>query len=138
MPDLSAIPSLRGRNARKHLAAWLNAVSRARRMPEREQPEQTVPGDGPPPAHRWAERDPEAAARLAAARTVVAAIADEHTMPTENLLQPDAVRRLAWSPPADPTPEKIASFLRRFGARAWQTDLVAVPLSRALQRLEEG
>lgn len=135
MPDLSAIPSLRSRNARRHLSAWLNAVSRARRLPEREQPEQSIPGDGPPPAHRWAERDPKAAERLTAARAVVAAIADEHTMPTENLLQPDAVRRLAWSPPAETSPEAVAHMLGELGARPWQISLVAVPLAKSLQRL---
>jgi ribonuclease D len=135
MPDLSGIPSLRGRNARRHLSAWLNAVSRARRLPERDQPEQTIPGDGPPPAHRWAERDPKAAERLTAARAVVAAIADEHTMPTENLLQPDAVRRLAWSPPVETSPEAVAHMLGELGARAWQVELVAVPLAKSLQRL---
>lgn len=135
MPDLSAITSLRGRNARRHLSAWLNAVSRARRLPDGEQPEQTIPGDGPPPAHRWAERDPKAAERLTAARAVVAAIADEHTMPTENLLQPDTVRRLAWSPPGDSTPEAIGQMLHDLGARSWQINLVALPLAKSLQRL---
>ena len=50
-------------------------------------PESSAPaGDGPPPAHRWAERDPDAAKRLTAARAAVAALADKHHMPTENLL----------------------------------------------------
>ena len=44
------------------------------------------PGDGPPPAHRWAERDPVAAKRLAAARAAVAALADASHLPAENLL----------------------------------------------------
>ncbi|MCW2903436.1 MAG: 3-5 exonuclease [Streptosporangiaceae bacterium] len=136
MADLQGMSSLRNRNARRHLSVWLGAVSKARGLPEREQPEQSQAGDGPPPAHRWAERDPEAAKRLSATRAAVAALADEHHMPSENMLQPDVVRRLAWSPPAEISAEALAAALRVLGARSWQIALVSVPLARALQRLE--
>ncbi|MFB4314647.1 ribonuclease D [Actinomadura sp. 21ATH] len=134
--ELHALPTMRNRGARRHSTAWLRAVSRARGLPDKALPESNLPGDGPPPAHRWAERDPEAAKRLTAARAVVAALADEHALPTENLLQPDSVRRLAWSPPQETTPDAIAAALRALGARAWQLDLVAKPLAKALLRLE--
>lgn len=134
--ELQAMPALRGRGARRHLSAWLRAVSKARGLAESEQPVQSLAGDGPPPAHRWAERDPEAAKRLTAARAVVAALADEHNLPTENLLQPDAVRRLAWSPPAEIDAETLGAALLDLGARAWQVELVAVPLAKAFQRLD--
>ena len=55
--------------------------------------------NGPPPAHRWAERDPAAAARLTAARAAVTALAEENRLPVENLLSPDALRLLSWDPP---------------------------------------
>jgi ribonuclease D len=134
--DLQAMPALRTRNARRHLSVWLRAVSKARALPESEHPEQGQAGDGPPPAHRWAERDPEAAKRLIATRAVVAALADEHHMPTENLLQPDAVRRLAWSPPGEIGAESVGAALLGLGARSWQVGLASVPLAKALQRLE--
>jgi ribonuclease D len=67
---------------------------------------------------------------------VVAALADEHTMPAENLLQPDSVRRLAWSPPAEISAATVGGALRALGARDWQVRLVAVPLAKALLRLE--
>ncbi|MEW2357779.1 ribonuclease D [Spirillospora sp. NPDC029432] len=134
--ELHALPTMRNRGARRHQTAWLRAVNRARGLPDKALPESNLPGDGPPPAHRWAERDPEAAKRLTAARAVVAALADEHALPTENLLQPDSVRRLAWSPPQETTPETIATALRTLGARTWQLDLVAKPLAKALLRLE--
>jgi ribonuclease D len=134
--DLNELPTFRARGPRRNLAAWLRAVSRARSLPDEELPEHSVPSDGPPPAHRWAERDPEAAKRLTAARAVVAALADEHNLPTENLLQPDHVRRLAWSPPAELSDETVTAALRSYGARDWQLDLVVPPMVKALRRLE--
>ena len=51
---------------------------RPRALPDAELPRPSGPvSDGPPPAHRWHERDPEAARRLAAVRAAVAALADE-------------------------------------------------------------
>ncbi len=134
--DLQSLPTMRGRGARRHQSAWLRAVARARELPDRALPEPSLPGDGPPPAHRWADRDPEAARRLTAARAVVAALADEHSMPSENLVQPDYVRRLAWTPPPEPSASAIGAALRELGARAWQVELTAQPLAKAFLRLE--
>ena len=116
--DLNAIAGFNGRNARHRTATWLRALDRARSGGEDTLPEPSAPGDGPPPASRWAERDPVAAKRLEAARTVVAAIADEHNLPSENLLQPDAVRRLSWSPPAVLTAESVRGELASYGCPA--------------------
>ena len=138
--ELSAVVGFSGRNARRHMPEWLRAIGRARAQPDRSLPAASAPpGDGPPPAHRWQDRDPEAARRLTAARAVVAALADEHTMPAENLLPPDAVRRLSWQPPADLSPAVVAEDLASYGARPWQVQLAAVPIARALLRiLEKG
>jgi ribonuclease D len=93
--------------------------------------------EGPPPTHRWQDRDPAAARRLASVRTVVAALADEHGLPAENLLQPDVVRRLSWRPPEEASPDTVAECLTSYGARQWQVGLTAVPISKALVRLAE-
>jgi ribonuclease D len=138
--ELSAIAGFSGRSARRHMPEWLQAVGRARAQPDRALPLASAPpGDGPPPAHRWQDRDPEAAKRLTAARAVVAALADSHSLPAENLLPPDAVRRLSWQPPAEVSPESVGADLAGYGARPWQVELTAVPIARALLRiLEKG
>jgi ribonuclease D len=136
--DLAELPVFRNRGARRHATQWRRAVDRARAEAEPNLPGTTSPApEGPPPAHRWAERDPAAAERLAVVRTVVAALADEHSLPTENLLQPDVVRRLAWRPPEPPSTEAVAAEETRGGARPWQTELTATPISKALIRLTE-
>jgi len=104
-------------------------------MPDSDVPQPTPPADGPPPARSWAERNPLAADRLTSLRSCVAAIADEHTLPSENLLAPDAVRRVAWEPPDDLSPAGLAAALAALGARPWQVALTAKVMSRALVRL---
>jgi ribonuclease D len=138
--EVPAIPGFSSRAARRHQADWLRAVGRARALPDRALPSASAPpGEGPPPAHRWAERDPEAARRLTAARAVVAALADSHHLPAENVLPPDCVRRLAWQPPTELSPAAVAADLAGYGARPWQVELTAIPLSKALLRiLEKG
>ncbi|MFG1942854.1 HRDC domain-containing protein [Nonomuraea sp. NPDC048826] len=133
---LTEISAFTGRSARRHMNDWLAAVARARALPDSQLPQPSTAGDGPPPANRWPDRDPAAAKRLAAARAVVAALADEHHMPMENLLQPDAVRRLTWEPPELITDESVGARLRKLGAREWQLALTARPLATALARLE--
>jgi len=136
--NLADLPGFQGRGARRHGPAWQRAVQRARGQAEAELPGPALPPpDGPPPTHRWQERDPVAAGRLAAVRTVVAALADEHTLPAENLLPPDAVRRLAWQPPDPPGVAEVTADLAAHGARPWQVGLTALPISRALGRLIE-
>jgi len=138
--QLAAIPGFNARGARRHTAEWLRAITRARNEAESGLPTASAPGtDGPPPAHRWQDRDPEAARRLTAVRTVVAALADSNGMPAENLLPPDAVRRLSWQPPDPLSPASVSAGLTAHGARPWQVELTAVPIARALLRiLEKG
>jgi ribonuclease D len=67
----------------------------------------------------------------------VAALADANGLPTENLVPPDAVRRLSWQPPAEPTPTRVSGDLTGYGARPWQVEITALPISRALMRVAE-
>jgi ribonuclease D len=136
--ELTDLAGFKGRGARRHAPEWRRAVERARAEAEPTLPGTATPlPEGPPPAHRWAERDPVAARRLAAVRTVVAALADEHSLPAENLLQPDVVRRLTWRPPEPPSPQAVGAGLVAHGARPWQVNLTALPISKALARLIE-
>jgi ribonuclease D len=115
---------------------WFGALAAAARLPEDELPLPLPSGDGPPPPNRWAERDPVAARRLSRVRAAVTALAEQHTMPAENLIQPDAVRRLAWQPPAEVTENAVRTALVAAGARPWQVDLVAGALAAALPEPE--
>jgi ribonuclease D len=133
---LVALPVFGGRANRRLSERWLSAITRALELPDHELPPPTLPSDAPPPARSWGDKNPPAAARLAVLRPAVAAIADEHHLPTENLLAPDTVRRVAWDPPADMTDEGVAARLTEHGARPWQVELTAHPLAKALARVQ--
>ncbi len=131
--DLMALPVFGGRSTRRHVDTWFGALTSAAALPDSALPQPVPGGDGPPAPNRWAERDPVAARRLARVRGVVAALAERLSMPPENLVQPEAVRRLAWQPPepADDA-QAVAAALRASGVRAWQVGLVAGPLAAVL------
>ncbi|TDD98270.1 ribonuclease D [Jiangella asiatica] len=128
---MAAMPVYRGRSQRRELSRWFGAVAEARAMPDTQLPPQTAPYDGPPPPRAWAARQPDAAARLTAARARVAKIADELELPVENLLTPDTLRRAAWAPPEPVTAETVAEAFRSRGAREWQIALTAAAVAEA-------
>jgi ribonuclease D len=130
--DLLALPVFGGPRQRRRVDRWFRALEAARALPDSELPPLTGTGDGVPAASRWRERDPAAAARLAAVRDVVTRIADEHTVLAQNLLASDVVRRLCWEPPRPATEDAVRTRLAELGARPWQIELCAEALATAL------
>jgi ribonuclease D len=129
---LTGMTTFTGRGSRRYIEVWADAVRRALDLPEEELPPLHLSTEGPPPARVWPDRDPTAAARLAGARAAVSAVAAEHTLPVENLLSPDIVRRLCWSPPPSADEAAVRAFLAQRGARNWQIELTAPVLTAAL------
>jgi ribonuclease D len=129
--ELGRLPGWGGRSTRRLVAQLWPTVAATYVLEEADLPRPALAGDGPPPASRWPDRDPVAAARLARARLALAALSELHRIPVENLLTPDLVRRLCWSPP-DPTVDSVADYLRGGGARPWQVELTTGPLTAAM------
>jgi ribonuclease D len=129
---LRQIPAFARRQARRFEAAWLAALESVAKLRESELPPMHVASDGPPQARLWATKDPVAAARLAAVRGALTAIAEQHELPVENLLTPDYVRRLAWRPPTPVTEESVDAALAGYGARPWQRELTVSVLTPLL------
>lgn len=116
--ELAAVKEFNGRASRTQLDRWWNAIVAGRETSEL--PPDRVPSDALPPPRAWADRNPEADARLRAARPAVEARAEKLAMPTENLLTPELLRRLAWAPPADLSADTVGQALLELGARPWQ------------------
>lgn len=131
--ELADLPVFRGRAQRRESARWFAAIRRASALPEAELPPVTARYDGPPPARSWPDRDPAAAARLTAARAAVGTVAESLSLPVENLLAPETLRRVAWSPPDLVTEESVADAMRALGARSWQVGLTAGPVAGAFR-----
>jgi len=129
--DLRALKAMRGRGPRRFLDEWQAAVDRALSLPESELPRAAPRNDGPPPPRAWADKNPAAAERLARGKAVIAELAERHDVPAENLINPGAVRQVAWDPPEVITEGAIVDALEDLGARRWQLGLVAGPLSDA-------
>jgi ribonuclease D len=130
--ELRAIPGCSGRTRSADAVAYHAALLSALELPEEQLPNAQAAHDGPPPAKSWERTDPAAAARLAVARRAALALAEEYRLPVENLLSPDLLRRLCWSPPAELDRDTVAAALQAGGARPWQVGLTAGPISAAL------
>lgn len=134
--SLMGTQGFHGRGASRFAPVWLEALEAARELPEEDLPTRNSRGDGPPVPRAWADRDPVAARRLEHARAAVSAIAEEHDLPTENLLTPDHLRRVMWTPPTTRDPvgllEAVIDQLSALGSRSWQVGLTAPALARAV------
>jgi ribonuclease D len=122
------------RSVRRYQRHLFAALDRARHLPESDLPTLTRRADGPPPARAWRDRDPVAAARLAQARAALGEFAQAHSIPIENVLSPDSIRRVLWSPPPDPTLESVTEVLLAMGARQWQIDIAGPMLEASINR----
>ena len=129
---LVALPVFRGRAQRRLADRWWRAIRAGATLPADELPESSPAGDGPPPVNRWADKDPDAAARVTAARAHLAALSEQWDTPVENLLQPDLVRRLCWTPPEHIDAGSVDAVLAAGGARPWQRELAGPGLLEAL------
>ena len=129
---LTELPVFGGTRQRRSAQLWLDALARARTTDD--VPDASEPQTGPPPAARWVRRKPEAAARLEVARNGLSELSQRVSVPTENLLTPEIVRRLCWDwqPVADPA-AVIDAFLVDAGSRPWQRELAVPVLAKALE-----
>lgn len=127
--DLAAMKDFNGRASRSQIDRWWAAIERG--LATSDLPSNRAQGDGVPPPRVWAEKNPEADGRLKRARAAVIARAEELDIPTENVLTPDTLRRVAWAPPAEITAESIGDALASHGARAWQVAATAQLIAQA-------
>lgn len=142
--ELTKLPVFGGPRQRRIAPRWFKVIAETYRLERDELPSQKRHREGPPHQRYWKERDPEAFRRLSAARSIVSQLSEKHHVPVENLLQPDALRRFCWQPPA-PTlqaPDSDASLaaatemLQGLSARQWQIDLVIPPILRAWNKFD--
>ncbi|TBN56808.1 ribonuclease D [Glaciihabitans arcticus] len=121
--DLAALKEFTGRASRSQLDRWWAAIEAG--SASTDLPAVRAQGESVPPPRVWSEKNPLADKRLKAARASLTEAAEELSLPVENLLTPDSLRRVAWTPPEPATVETIGEALIALGARDWQVDATA-------------
>ena len=127
--ELAGLRSFTGRASRSELDRWWAAVHEGQTTEDL--PVMRPNGDGVPPPRAWADKNPAADARLKAAKGALGELSGELSIPVENLVTPEYVRRLAWSPPEPLDAASVANALLELGARPWQRDAVSARLAAA-------
>ncbi len=126
--ELAGLKEFHGRASRSQIDRWWAAIEAGRAATQL--PPDRLKSDTLPPPRAWADRNPDADRRYKAARPAVEAHAERLSMPTENLLTPEFLRRVSWEHPGDDV-ESIAPALAALGARAWQIDETAPLIAAA-------
>ncbi|KAA9393451.1 ribonuclease D [Kocuria coralli] len=133
VPQLLKTQGFHGRAAAREAPRWLAALQEARGAEDLVP--YTVASDALPPVKAWDTKRPDAATRLKKFKPMIAELAAQHGMPTENLLVPEHLRRFAWSPPRSTTDEAVAAQLAELGARQWQIAICAPALGKTWRQL---
>lgn len=113
----------------ENASTWITSITTALELPEDQWPEARSKSDTLPPIKLWRERFPEKFIPLSHARFNLATKAEELAIPLENLISPELVRRICWSPPIE---NPVLETLQALGARRWQAQIAAPILEAAL------
>lgn len=134
--ELKTLSFMHLRNVKRHSDVWISAALRAHSLSEDELPALKLPVTGPPAPRNWELRNPQAWRRLEYARAQLATTAELNGLPVENLMTPDTIRRVLWTPPDDI--DTLRQNLADFGARPWQVEIVSPILEAAIWSVAQG
>lgn len=133
--ELAGNKDFRGRASRSELDRWWQAILSKTAEPPTPKP-RTRDKDAVPHHRNWAQRFPEAAERLAAARDAVMAEAERQNMPVENLAHTRCNASAGvGSGLRELTAEAVKARLIELGARNWQAVLTAPILAEVFVEL---
>ena len=116
----------------ENAATWISAITDAITMDEDSWPQVRSNTDALPPIKLWRDRFPERYAPLTHARAQLDLKATELNIPLENLISPEAVRRICWNKPLG----EVSTALAALGVRPWQIEIAAPLLEAALLEVE--
>ena len=120
--EISQLPEIAHRSARRHTELWVDVLAVARELPESEWPPARIKASGPPAPRNWAQKNPTAFEHLEAVRTELSSIAEAMNMAVEHLITPDVMRRIVWEQPSSES--VIERMFDEYLVRNWQRDIV--------------
>lgn len=137
LDEMRRILTKRTRQQNLPLTDWFEAIRAAIALPAEELPELKVKSTSLPPPKIWKDRNPAGYARLTHARAAIISKAGELEIPVENLLSPDALRKLCWpNPPEGYGSDYVEDKLAESGARPWQVAATVRALLEPLSQTE--
>lgn len=120
----------------EHTSQWLSAIRAGIAVPESHWPQMRTDSDSMPPVKIWRDKFPTKFAPLSHARAAIETEAEKLSIPPENLISPEWVRRLCWNPPEGATmslkTDAVKESLVALGARQWQAEIVGPLIAAAL------
>ncbi|WP_394277439.1 HRDC domain-containing protein [Luteococcus sp.] len=129
--ELRQVNGFKRRTAKQYENNWVAALERVSAMSRAQLPSARVPTDGPPPPRSWERRHPEAFARWNRVRPATQEMAEKLSMAPENLIAPDALKRITFEPPSPLESQALDARLAELQVRPWQRELL-VPLLQDL------
>ena len=136
-PELAAMKSFSGRASRSYLDTWWEAVQSALKASDLPalKPEKT---DALPNHRNWINKFPEADRRLKHAKAALVELSETKLVPLENLLTPELLRQVSFTPPENLSSQTLSDKLTQLGARPWQVELTAGLIVEAFNLAEKA
>lgn len=135
--ELASLKTFSGRASRSYLDTWWKAVTAAYKASEL--PTLRLERTAEFPNHRnWAIKFPAADKRLRFAKSALTELANQINVPLENLLTPDYLRNVSFTPPEDLSEKSITDRLGQLGARRWQQELCSTKIFEAFSLAEQS
>lgn len=105
---------------------WFEIFSDSFLAPDSDLPPMRGSGTGLPAIKIWEGKNPQGYARATHVRARIVELAKDYGMPPENLVSPDAIKKLCWGEPnLEDLQGYIEAKLRESGAREWQIRLIS-------------
>ncbi|MEI7419407.1 MAG: HRDC domain-containing protein [Actinomycetes bacterium] len=129
-PELASLRTFYGKASRTFIDIWWKAFSEG--TTTKKLVELRPKSTGIPNHRNWPQKFPEANARLLTCKAMLTKVAEEMSIPAENIVSPDVIRSLCFEPPTELTTASISEALTLKKVRPWQIAAIAEFLVVAL------
>jgi ribonuclease D len=116
--ELASLRTFSGKASRTFIDVWWKALSEG--TATKNLVELRAKSVGIPNHRNWSQKFPEAHARLLTCKQLLAKVAEELSIPAENIVSPEVIRSLCFEPPTPLTNESITARLVEKRVRSWQ------------------
>ena len=121
--ELASLRTFSGKASRTFIDVWWKALSEG--TTTKNLVELRLKSTGIPNHRNWAQKFPEAHARLLTCKHLLSKVAEELSIPAENIVSPEVIRALCFEPPSPLTVGSITAKLIEKRVRSWQIEQIA-------------